>query len=229
MAQIVEFFGPIGGGKTTVCQELEDALAKAGISAVHRKQIRRDVLERRHVDAFLCRRVLPLLHRRYIRFVFDRLPSGDNAYRERVHHAVMTWWYSKVFLKAQVALFDHLIFQKFVGLSLRSAVEPEKLAESYLAAAPHSHLIVHLDTPAELALARVLARKPIPRVLKQLPENEQVAAVATSARVARELAQRAIEKGFPVIRCDGAESASKNAADIMRHLVRHFALAPAPP
>jgi thymidylate kinase len=226
MAQIVEFFGPIGAGKTTVCQELESALAKAGISVVHRKQIRRDIVELRQVGAVLCRRVLPLLHRRYIRFVSETAPSGDAAFRERVHHAVMMWWYSKFFLQAQVALFDHLIFQRFVGLCLRSAVEPEHLAERYLAAAPRADLIVHLDTPADLAFARVLARQPIPLVLMHLSKAERERAVAKSALAARMLADQAIAKGFPLIRCDGEAAAETNAAEIMRHLVPQLSPAP---
>jgi hypothetical protein len=227
MARVVEFFGPIGGGKTTVCQELMGALAKNGISAVHRLQIRRDVLERRQIDAVLCRRVLPILYRRHIRFVCEVESSGDADFRQRVRYDVMMGLYSKLFLRAQVALFDHLIFQKFIGLSLRSAVEPEKLADSYLGTAPQSRLIVHLDTPEELAVERVFARKKIPGVLKRLPKPEQVAAVVKSARASRELAQKALEKGFPVVRCDGEEIAAKNAVDIMQHLVRHHALAPA--
>ena len=70
MAQIIEFFGAIGAGKTTLCSEFSELAASSGMSLIKRKRIRERAVDQE--SPALTRRarmsleVRTWLNRRYV-------------------------------------------------------------------------------------------------------------------------------------------------------------------
>jgi thymidylate kinase len=221
MAQIIEFFGAIGAGKTTLCSELSDLAASRGISLIKRKRIRERAVDQDNLGLTLRARVSlevrTWLHRHYISLCKE---VGDEEFERRARADIAMWLYSKQILSpTKLALFDHLVFQRFIGLCLRSDVHPELLVGKFLSSSPRSELFVFVDTPPEVAAARLFSRDAgIPGVLKTVEREKQLAAVVHTAATARLLAMEGSRRGFPVVRCNGMEPAPKNARQIMQHI-----------
>jgi thymidylate kinase len=221
MAQIIEFFGAIGAGKTTLCSKLSELAASRGISLIKRKRIRERAVDQEHLGLTLRARVSlevrTWLNRHYVSLCKE---VGDEEFENRARADIAMWLYSKQILSpTKLALFDHLVLQRFIGLCLRSDVHPELLVDRFLSSAPRSDLCVYVDTPPEVAAERLFSRDAgIPGVLNTIDSEKQLAAVVHTASAARLLAQEGRRRGLAVLRCDGGGPVSKNAMEIIHHI-----------
>ena len=129
------------------------------------------------------------------------------------------WLYSKQILSpAKLALFDHLVFQRFMGLCLRSDVHPEVLVADFW----HQHRVVtyRICRHAARSGSRKIVRSRCwdSRGAEYGRQRKETCGGRSHSFSGATISAGRASRGFAVIRCDGGEPVSTNAMEIMDHI-----------
>ena len=220
---IVEFAGPVGAGKSSVARELPDALRARGISVSHLTEVARFSRPR----AWLWT----------IRFAAGHPRLALSAWRA-VAKAPIPWWHRRLIFglvlgvggriayarrqvpARHVVLVDEGLVHRAVNLFGWYAQPPAEAVRRYAALVPLPDALVAVDTDADAARDRVLARG-VPKRLQGRSEGE-VADFIARARVVATTAVKTVKRreGATVINVTNRQSLRRSVSNVARSTSR---------